>query len=417
MSIPRKFILTELEWIDKYEPRYKETYVTHHFVPLTQDFNSMTKGDFSPTTVRNRLYSYRNWTPRERLRRGPTKSIDLCSPVKIIKKESKFPTIRHLEIVSPKKECWIEEPVEISSPEQLVKKEKVKTYNRTDKVKRGLSAEILEKETLYKIGYADVDYDSDDPSVKALYPDIPYKLSPNSFDDKGSVKQYRKSLMEYYISQEKENQKPERVRDNNPMSFQPCTSKSTRTNMDQITDQLGEKITKARIKEEKINLKKEKKLVEWEFMGWRHKINKKGKHTKTPEFSLYKNGKFECWKMTSQITSQRQALELFKSDIMGSFEPQDSAIAGCNCGCNVDSTKDDIWNTDLNLAPPSPYHSEKSTFLPPLDVIAEKNPPKVILPAKPPPFLPWIHTFEPSILPPISAAPIPRLFSISNLLN
>jgi len=91
MSIKqRKFFISELIWLDKNEPFYREAYQTQHFVPLTEDFNSRHKQAFSSQTVRNRLASYRLRKCRPKLIRGP---IDLCTPEKtIVKIESKkFP--------------------------------------------------------------------------------------------------------------------------------------------------------------------------------------------------------------------------------------------------------------------------------------------------------------------------------------
>jgi len=80
MASQRKFYVEELEWLDKHEPFYKEAYLTQHFVPLTKDFNSRCHCNFSCTTVRNRLQSYRNRINRTKLTRGPIKTIDLTVP-------------------------------------------------------------------------------------------------------------------------------------------------------------------------------------------------------------------------------------------------------------------------------------------------------------------------------------------------
>jgi len=71
MTSQRKFYLTELIWLDKNEPYYREVYVTQHYVPLTGEFNARTKQNFSTSTVRNRLQSYRTWSDKRRLSRGP----------------------------------------------------------------------------------------------------------------------------------------------------------------------------------------------------------------------------------------------------------------------------------------------------------------------------------------------------------
>jgi len=60
MSSQLKCFISDLIWLDRNEPFYREAYGKQHFVPLTVDFNARIKQEFSSITISNRLQSYRN---------------------------------------------------------------------------------------------------------------------------------------------------------------------------------------------------------------------------------------------------------------------------------------------------------------------------------------------------------------------
>jgi len=176
MNTQRKFYLGELEWLDENEPFYRDAFVTQHYVPLTEELNSRTKQNFSPTTVRNRLRSYRNWNNRKKLVKG-AKTVDLTVvPEKTIKKEEKGKGYLH------------DRP--------------------------GLRSE--------RSNFASVE----EEAIKSLFPDI--SMIDNIADDY-KEKDYRTSVINHYISKEKTPVKIE-----NSTEDQPRHSRSTKTNLQQV---------------------------------------------------------------------------------------------------------------------------------------------------------------------------------------
>jgi len=292
MFSQRKFVKEELVWLDNNEPFYKEAYVKHHWVPLTADFNARTKQNFSAITVRNRLQSYRNWSDdkppleeRKKLKRGPI--LDITDPVTTIKKQKN-----------------------LSDDKKIIS--------------------ITEKQSIANGSFHTSD--SEEESVRWLFSDISNikERKPSPFNDKGSSKEFRKSIMDYYSSNEKKEFSLQ-----NCFDLQPRSSRSTKTNLEEVKKEIETKIDKAKIKKEK---SKEKVKVpdEWKIKGWRHRVNKRNKHSKTPEFKLFKNGTFQGWKMTSQLSSQiqKKALEEYKRDKIDLEIPEDSPLNSCDCGCS-----------------------------------------------------------------------------------
>jgi len=303
MTSQRKFYLTELIWLDKNEPYYREVYVTQHYVPLTGEFNARTKQNFSTSTVRNRLQSYRTWSDKRRLSRGPVKTLDLTTP-----------------------------------------KEK-----EPSKLRDNLGIEIEDKENIDLEGENGWKEDSEEDYVQNLFPDISNFNKDSPFlkiNNTSSGKDFKKSYMDHYMSQEKNKDT------SSPMSFQPKSSRSTKVNLEQVNRELDEKISKALSKKEIRNSKKEKKqLDECKITAWRHK-GKKERHTKTNEYKLFKNGDFEGWKMVSQLTTQLQknALENFKKELL---DPEDLQLTNCKCGCNdnllpVESSTEELLEPHLS---------------------------------------------------------------------
>jgi len=102
--------------------------------------------------------------------------------------------------------------------------------------------------------------------------------------------------------------------------------------------------------------------------SWRHKLNKRQKHTRTIEYKLTRNGIFDGWKMTSQLTSnlQKLALEKFKDEYFDSLEPEDVPIASCNCGCSSklqDDTFEELLNYKYAQAPKTPAKMQISNLI------------------------------------------------------
>jgi hypothetical protein len=203
-------------WLDKYEPWYLESYQTQHYVPLTAEFNLRTKQNFSCTTVRNRLQSYRTRINRKKLTRGPI--LDLTSPVKTIKKEKELPDkpYRCKEL----KESWV-----LGTADNII----IKQEKNQDKISKGIWEELEEKENFGQSGFLDCDTEEEE-SITAFLPDIGKLDPPFSFPDNGSAIEYRNSLMDFYTKKDAE----KNLRVTNSMRVQPDTSRSTKTNLDLV---------------------------------------------------------------------------------------------------------------------------------------------------------------------------------------
>jgi len=164
MTSQRKFFISELIWLDKNEPFYRDAYVSQHFVPLTAEFNASPGQTFSCTTIRNRLQSYRSWKGKKRtvLRKGP-KRVYLTTPEKVIKKSNRPRYLRTL------------------SSELL----------DSDTVKKRLSSELLDSDMETDLSSPSINSDSEEErSIRSLFPDVCNQFNMNHI--KQSNKSYQK---------------------------------------------------------------------------------------------------------------------------------------------------------------------------------------------------------------------------------
>jgi hypothetical protein len=161
------------------------------------DFNNRVKQNFTCTTVRNRLKSYRTWKSSKRLNRGPLRSFDLTSPQKSIKKKG---NLNNDEIIVKKENSEVKIKkesdnyilddiicVNVKSPYDLrednmmkfcleerkgKEKEKNSYLDRDDNVKSRLAKEIDCNTEDGTTMYDSYDSQSEEESLKLLFPGI-----------------------------------------------------------------------------------------------------------------------------------------------------------------------------------------------------------------------------------------------------